>query len=248
MLEQFQSTLPARGATPFRASRRCRAYRISIHAPCTGSDAKGQYFTLDEKISIHAPCTGSDAVDSTCTRHTARFQSTLPARGATMPLLMAAPMRLFQSTLPARGATFLLNVFSRIAIISIHAPCTGSDGQGVRPSHSHSHFNPRSLHGERPVKSKSPSYSSNFNPRSLHGERPFKNFESVLFVHFNPRSLHGERLVIVQRIASPESISIHAPCTGSDSSSCKGLQARKAFQSTLPARGATRRLQAAGGD
>ena len=35
-------------------------------------------------------------------------------------------------------------------------------------------------------------------------------------------------------------ISIHAPCTGSDRTGITQKQAEKAFQSTLPARGATR--------
>ena len=144
------------------------------------------------------------------------FQSTLPARGATLqgrtirtgiahfnprslhgerrPVFFV-PTRpcSFQSTLPARGATqrFPMRIDNR-------------------------DFNPRSLHGERLFTSLSSSSSSNFNPRSLHGERrnmavrayPEKIFQSTLpargatgirrntdcrYCHFNPRSLHGER-------------------------------------------------------
>ena len=57
-------------------------------------------------ISIHAPREGSDfhAVDTDGFIHI--FQSTLPARGATVPLDNAGNDMEFQSTLPARGATY----------------------------------------------------------------------------------------------------------------------------------------------
>ena len=57
----FQSTLPARGATP----------------PDTIIIAQGIY------ISIHAPRTGSDDALPCVRRLSPGFQSTLPARGAT---------------------------------------------------------------------------------------------------------------------------------------------------------------------
>ena len=101
----FQSTLPARGATRFAPAKRQNA-RISIHAPRTGSDshrAEPSVFhdisihaprtgsddnppdddLLAEVISIHAPRTGSDTRLTSAGRGTGRFQSTLPARGAT---------------------------------------------------------------------------------------------------------------------------------------------------------------------
>ncbi len=59
---QFQSTLPARGATCCRCPV-LRTDTISIHAPRTGSDNwLGSNF-FDVTISIHAPRTGSDADD-----------------------------------------------------------------------------------------------------------------------------------------------------------------------------------------
>ena len=102
-----------------------------------------------------------------------KFQSTLPARGATLRadgsksgythfnprsphgerqviLIVWACASLFQSTLPARGATHQ-GVLCRCKVrkISIHAPRTGSD-DCPQPADSHgSHFNPRSPHGER---------------------------------------------------------------------------------------------------
>ena len=57
---QFQSTLPARGATA-ECSSLCWTRTISIHAPREGSDnpEKAQYSAADI-ISIHAPREGSD--------------------------------------------------------------------------------------------------------------------------------------------------------------------------------------------
>ena len=79
----FQSTLPARGATI--TSARWSAERdISIHAPRTGSDYRaGRYNPGRKGISIHAPRTGSDDHHHRPQGCKVRFQSTLPARGAT---------------------------------------------------------------------------------------------------------------------------------------------------------------------
>ena len=101
--------------------------------------------------------------------------------------------------------------------ISIHAPCTGSDLDEKITAERSEHFNPRSLHGER--------------------RKCCRNFGGT--VNFNPRSLHGERRFSICRTARTRRISIHAPCTGSDSRCRLAGQHHAAFQSTLPARGAT---------
>ena len=103
-----------------------------------------------EVISIHAPRTGSDpAVEAVEVSHHG-----------------------FQSTLPARGATIAQQQENQKQIISIHAPRTGSDAlnaygitetkafQSTLPARGATyrakttaarmkHFNPRSPHGER---------------------------------------------------------------------------------------------------
>ena len=123
----FQSTLPARGATLERKNVK-QSCEISIHAPRTGSDWILHDVRTRFPISIHAPRTGSDPKRKhprslslrnfnprsphgerpwsgrTLSNH-ARFQSTLPARGATGFFMTCAPASRFQSTLPARGAT-----------------------------------------------------------------------------------------------------------------------------------------------
>ena len=102
-------------------------------------------------ISIHAPRTGSDKADKPIQMVVPRFQSTLPARGATHAMFLPHTGRhyfnprsphgerrpppkkerrtktIFQSTLPARGATQAAILFRLLILISIHAPRTGSD-------------------------------------------------------------------------------------------------------------------------
>ena len=122
------------------------------------------------------------------------FQSTLPARGATVvvkvPICRAAISihaprtgsdehdlsvpclrRQFQSTLPARGATNHNSRSSYACHISIHAPRTGSDS----PDESRERNRPISIHAPRTgsdgTRRSSCGSRSNFNPRSPHGER-----------------------------------------------------------------------------
>ena len=132
--------------------------------------------------------------------------------------------RRFQSTLPARGATLFVPTLHPARPISIHAPRTGSD-HSVAPCSSMSrHFNPRSPHGERqfplPLER---ARETHFNPRSPHGERRNNACAVLLYKYFNPRSPHGERPD--RRFAFFDAaiqISIHAPRTGSDAA-CGGV-------------------------
>ncbi len=173
------------------------------------------------------------------TRYHLLFQSTLPARGATTAKLKMLDSELFQSTLPARGATRALNVGLAVGSISIHAPRTGSDRCRRRTTPLPQYFNPRSPHGERRSWASPPPPSTrfqstlpargatrrsvqlggqlpHFNPRSPHGERQDGRTPGMEANNFNPRSPHGER-----------------PPAGDERGG--GM----AFQSTLPARGAT---------
>ena len=124
---------------------------ISIHAPRTGSDPATNNCQGVADISIPAPRTGrdNDGDDEPCVH--ARFQSTLPARGATRSgCWISRAKEPFQSTLPARGATWRASAAKKPA----------------------SYFNPRSPHGERRPSAAQSTRFTNFNPRSPHGERP----------------------------------------------------------------------------
>ena len=233
----FQSTLPARGATCAEVIV-LQSPAISIHAPRTGSDVAGYQLPRAAVISIHAPRTGSDAGvgGRTCAtpyfnprsphgeRHAhicdgvalTQFQSTLPARGATIPesherriknISIHAPRTgsdqvaqsliicaaLFQSTLPARGATMCTVTRCSMWKISIHAPRTGSDPlrTGLPLLVCISIHAPRT--GSDLCPDRLPCWKADFNPRSPHGERPTGKADAPSPWHFNPRSPHGER-------------------------------------------------------
>ena len=101
----FQSTPPARGATP-----------VKIH------------ITTCLSISIHAPREGGDVVCRIADHSSGRFQSTPPARGATLTERMSRQeIIIFQSTPPARGATAHESQRHTQHSISIHAPREGGD-------------------------------------------------------------------------------------------------------------------------
>ena len=218
-----------------------RAQRpISIHAPRTGSDPATNNCQGVAHISIHAPRTGSDnnGDDEPCVH--ARFQSTLPARGATRSgCWISRAKEPFQSTLPARGATWRASAAKKPA----------------------SYFNPRSPHGERRPSAAQSTRFTNFNPRSPHGERPHlrrssgvrNGFQSTLPArgatkrcwkdccspaNFNPRSPHGERHGRRRTSAAAKDFNPRSP-HGERPPSLRPRRFMEQFQSTLPARGAT---------
>ena len=144
------------------------------------------------------------------------FQSTLPARGATIggrgsnrnaSISIHAPRTgsditdketllenaKFQSTLPARGATLRQYRAENRQRISIHAPRTGSDRPRDILELFFTHFNPRSPHGERLRNNLAYTLKFHFNPRSPHGERQHRGGRQARGMDFNPRSPHGER-------------------------------------------------------
>ena len=130
-------------------------WSISIHAPRTGSDRATKSLLCVSRhfnprsphgerparlpfprrrgrvISIHAPRTGSDFQHGRNSGQRNTFQSTLPARGATLFQLCILPDQKFQSTLPARGATVFRRALIKTNTISIHAPRTGSDSEST---------------------------------------------------------------------------------------------------------------------
>ena len=80
----FQSTRPARGATVRPVVPRDGA-AVSIHAPRTGRDARPTSTSGPPPcVSIHAPRTGRDLARGEAPGRQLAFQSTRPARGATM--------------------------------------------------------------------------------------------------------------------------------------------------------------------
>ena len=235
----FQPTLPARGATPCIGNGEYCS-EISTHAPRTGSDLLLQDADgYPGRISTHAPRTGSDIA------------------GVTTP---SSPLP-FQPTLPARGATAFCNI-----VISAKHNFNPRSPHGERRHASRSveqtrNFNPRSPHGERRNQQRQGLVSRYFNPRSPHGERHSTKIHCHQFRQFQPTlpargatgdwydawdsgtiSTHAPRTGsddCERREDRACRISTHAPRTGSDRVGITRKQAAKAFQPTLPARGAT---------
>ena len=123
-------------------------------------------------------------------------------------------------------------------------------------------FNPRSPHGERRLKAGRQREMNTFQPTlpargatrmldnqiartfiSTHAPRTGsddgRRRTSAAAKDFNPRSPHGERRHTRTQTASPKTISTHAPRTGSDGIKHGKRFGQRAFQPTLPARGAT---------
>ena len=146
------------------------------------------------------------------------FQSTLPARGATITTAGRATPVIFQSTLPARGATNPPDEGPVARAISIHAPRTGSDGRRERPKTATKRFQstlPARGATEPPARASSrQQFQSTLPARGATVAHPVT---TERLIYFNPRSPHGER--------HPQG----------NLSYLMGV-----FQSTLPARGATR--------
>ena len=106
---RFQSTLPAREATLEEISQIASDFDFNPRFP----QGKRRMIPLPVigpcSISIHASRKGSDSVICNFSVFHIEFQSTLPAREATLAILiLVITTSPFQSTLPAREATFAL--------------------------------------------------------------------------------------------------------------------------------------------
>ena len=140
---------PRTGSDPAGCWRRGRG-RISIHAPRTGSDGDFSSGNKNLEISIHAPRTGSDSSGTSGSGNQYHFNPRSPhgeRRDPSYPVLVALE---FQSTLPARGATV-----NSLPVLSTHSYFNPRSPHGERPAVHGGHwrsttdFNPRSPHGER---------------------------------------------------------------------------------------------------
>ena len=156
------------------------------------------------------------------------FQSTLPARGATIGWMDNGGTGAFQSTLPARGATHAILQSITLLDVSIHAPGEGSDRgretsergerefQSTLPARGATVLQPRHR-SQRLVSIHAPGEGSDdilrelrrqalsFNPRSRRGERrAHARGGASAGEGFNPRSRRGERPAPAQRCQSAQ--------------------------------------------
>ena len=174
-------------------------WRISIHAPRTGSDSSvREVRPLNHDFNPRSP-------HGERRGHDGRGGS----RGG------------FQSTLPARGAT--TSASQRVQAASYFNP---RSPHGERRAsvwarrYFTANFNPRSPHGERRFSASSiVSRRAYFNPRSPHGERrtcstPWSGSATEFQSTLPARGATGSASAIIENF---QNISIHAPRTGSDS-------------------------------
>ena len=168
---EFQSTLPARGATGGGVLLVSLEIFFKAHTPALQPQPCSPYAALGWRYFTPRSPHGERPGWSILSAIISVFQSTLPARGATFNQSPFAVHASFQSTLPARGATgnrarywyrchfnprsphgerrYSFLAARRHSSISIHAPRTGSDYFIYQQQSSLLHFNPRSPHGER---------------------------------------------------------------------------------------------------
>ena len=129
-LSDFNPRPPRGGATSF-SFRDTSAISISIHAPREGGDSAGnRYIHAARYLNPRPPRGGRHSIGYEEETSPTLFQSTPPARGATIPSSCRfRTAHRFQSTPPARGAT-------------------GASGGAVPGAH---YFNPRPPRGGRPA-------------------------------------------------------------------------------------------------
>ena len=150
MDSEFQSTLPARGAT-YKMCCMLPAGRISIHAPRTGSDVRRQPLRRVLRISIHAPRTGSDQSALKRWKGARNFNPRSPHGERQVAALSDSLFGLFQSTLPARGATQFSIYFKFRKEFQSTLPARGATTVKATRQSTKLNFNPRSPHGERQI-------------------------------------------------------------------------------------------------
>ena len=195
------------------------AILISIHAPRTGSDKAVGNDSRGVLISIHAPRTGSDCIAPGVSPRRGHFNPRSPhGERPSVPRTVFRTVA-FQSTLPARGATYTA------AVVRLTTW----------------YFNPRSPHGERQGGNDNEVVSLHI---SIHAPRTGSDATIQRYTEYLGISIHAPRTgsdAEELRFAKNEKdISIHAPRTGSDADCQQPNAVSSSFQSTLPARGATK--------
>ena len=214
-LNEFQPTLPARGATKLSSYQRF-TIRISTHAPRTGSDpAEGTNEAAEWHFNPRSPHGerleqlteklpryhfnprsphGERRAPARQTTDPDLISTHAPRTGSDRCLLHGHRARAISTHAPRTGSDAqLCQQHPLAAVISTHAPRTGSDRTGCCNGGVAADFNPRSPHGERRTPRQHFFSAVYFNPRSPHGERPGQHKAVAPLDDFNPRSPHGER-------------------------------------------------------
>ena len=195
-------------------------------------------------------------------RHRVVFQSTPPARGATIITRRTGDISGNFNPRPPRGGRLPAQPPPLWpGVISIHAPREGGDSTACLPTFCGKVFQstppargatpalrPKgqtgsiSIHAPREggdfSGSSVRSWRSNFNPRPPRGGRRHLGQAAGTVKYFNPRPREGGDIGI-PNANTDKRISIHAPREGGDCVKFSPCAGKWTFQSTPPARGAT---------
>ena len=238
---EFQSTHPARGATPYWCVLARPAFHFNPRTP------RGVRQVADGPpgdcviISIHAPREGCDKAPLAGGTKERNFNPRTP-RGVRRDG-MSAPMRGgdFNPRTPrgVRRSVMRSSICSNS--ISIHAPREGCDtGRPMAGASSRLFQSTHPARGATLTAAATSSTGSSF--QSTHPARgattQYPKIARRKF-YFNPRTPRGVRLLIGVYSLGLRSISIHAPREGCDVSWYTTNSLKHQFQSTHPARGAT---------
>ena len=197
-----------------------------------GSDSRKFAFSAKLGVSIHAPTWGATHNIANYT-HRCVFQSTLPHGERRTALTSKPQLMRFQSTLPhgerrwyfrswsinhrfqstlPHGERHILDIWSLIAEVSIHAPTWGATKSLVWIWTSKK-FQSTLPHGERPQIL----IIMLFNNVSIHaptwGATIIRHFGNCIRKSFNPRSHMGSDITTTPRLYNA-GVSIHAPTWG----------------------------------
>ena len=215
---QFQSTLPARGAT------------WNLPAWCASMDDFNPRSPRGERLgnAIHA-------------NRCIQFQSTLPARGATSVRCPLSQYSLNFNPRSPRGERLPYTMKLELPnLISIHAPREGSDKKAAPKNTSTNNFNPRSPRGERlsfPYGDVGLFRISIHAPREGSDRRLYHDFYGLQISIHAPREGSDQ----IRMYLSPTSSNFNPRSPRGERPYGTGNPGWvKLFQSTLPARGATR--------
>ena len=216
-LQQFQPTLPARGATSIDC--------IMVKFP------DGFQPTL--------PARGATSLDVKRSP-LSTFQPTLPARGATSRLFCSTLRCNISTHAPRTGSDSRYHFFRRLSnVISTHAPRTGSDRMR--------HATPRraAISTHAPRTGSDGSKSSRATRRKISTHAPRTGSDDIILAilyfgcYFNPRSPHGERPILYTALPPIYTFQPTLPARGATRSGLRVACLLYPFQPTLPARGAT---------
>ena len=257
----FQSTRPARGATPISPRpllpRSCfnprapRGARLEYGVPSSSVNwfqstrpargATGYQFNIQitDLVSIHAPRAGRDAPPCASDRSVPSFNPRAP-RGARRRCVYAhAQHALFQSTRPARGATTYSIRTGTTTLFQSTRPARGATSIGSSPVSS------LRFQSTRPARGATFPAAGFATERLFQSTRPARgathsDFDQRLTpVSFNPRAPRGARRRRLRRHPRRKRVSIHAPRAGRDPTPGRPPGSLRCFNPRAP-RGARR--------